>query len=110
MGKPNFKSINPNSAILSGNNTEKTDGAAVDRIPAQTEPVQQKDEKAKYLRLDITKYKDYIALMADYTTNSTGKYKSMTQYILDLIEADKQANIELYEKLSKIEQMKRELM
>jgi hypothetical protein len=109
MGKPNFKNMNPNSAILNGG-TEKTDSAAVDRVPAQTEPVQQRDEKAKYLRLDITKYKDYIALMADYTTNSTGKYKSMTQYILDLIEADKQNNLELYEKLSRIEQMKRELM
>ena len=49
-------------------------------------------------------------LMAEHTSNTTGKYVSMTQYILRLIEADKQKNLETYEKLEQIERMKRELM
>lgn len=69
-----------------------------------------KDIKKKYLRLDITNYQDYISLMADYKTNTTGEYVSMTQYILRLIEADKQKNMELYGKLEEIEKMKKELI
>ncbi len=69
-----------------------------------------KDIKKKYLRLDITNYQDYISLMADYKTNTTGEYVSMTQYILKLIEADKQKNMELYGKLEEIEKMKKEII
>lgn len=69
-----------------------------------------KDIKKKYLRLDITNYQDYISLMADYKTNTSGEYVSMTQYILRLIEADKQKNMELYGKLEEIEKMKRKLI
>lgn len=73
---------------------------------------EEKPEKApqkKYLRLDITDCQEYISLMAAYTSKTTGKYTSMTQYILKLIEADKQANTALYSKLQAIEQMKDEL-
>lgn len=86
--------------------------AAIEPKQAQPEPQQNKSVKKgqKYLRLDITGYQDYIFLMAEHLTNSSGKYVSMTQYILRLIEADKQQNIELYGKLEKIENMKRELI
>ncbi len=69
-----------------------------------------KDIKKKYLRLDITNYQDYISLMADHKTNTSGEYVSMTQYILKLIEADKQKNLKLYGKLEEIEKMKKELI
>ena len=72
--------------------------------------VTQEKKKPEYLRLDVTDYKDYISLMAEHTSNTSGKYVSMTQYILRLIEADKQKNLETYEKLEQIERMKRELM
>ena len=48
--------------------------------------------------------------MADHLTITSGKYVSMTQYILGLIKADKEKNIELYEKLEQIEKMKKELI
>lgn len=73
---------------------------------------EEKPEQApqkKYMRLDITDCQEYISLMAAYTSKTTGKYTSMTQYILKLIEADKQANTALYSKLQAIEQMKDEL-
>nr|UVM91479.1 MAG: hypothetical protein [Bacteriophage sp.]UVY39266.1 MAG: hypothetical protein [Bacteriophage sp.]DAO17282.1 MAG TPA: hypothetical protein [Bacteriophage sp.] len=73
---------------------------------------EEKTEQApqkKYMRLDITDCQEYISLMAAYTSKTTGKYTSMTQYILKLIEADKQANTALYSKLQAIEQMKDEL-
>ena len=113
---PNFKKGNPN-AILAGENkepesTQKDISAAVEPIKTPPEPQQKKSNTKKgqkYLRLDITNYQNYISLMADYASNTSGKYVSMTQYILRLIEADKQQNIELYEKLEQIENMKREL-
>lgn len=86
---------------------------AVETKPAtpETQQNKSKDKKGqKYLRLDITDYQDYISLMADHLTNTSGKYTSMTQYILRLIEADKQQNIAVYEKLEQIEKMKRELI
>jgi len=98
---------------LSGRNTD-----AQKEIPTTVEPKQSKPKlqqntvkkKAKYLRLDVTNCQDYVSLMAEHMTNTSGKYMSMTQYILKLIEADKQQNIELYEKLKRIEQMKHELI
>ena len=77
--------------------------------PTHKAPKQEK-KKPEYLRLDVTDYKDYISLMAEHTSNTSGKYVSMTQYILRLIEADKQKKLETYEKLEQIERMKRELM
>lgn len=114
---PNFKKGNPN-AILAGEHKEpdstQTDiSAAVEPVKTPLEPQQKKSNTKKgqkYLRLDITNYQDYISLMADHASNTSGKYVSMTQYILRLIEADKQQNIELYEKLEQIESMKRELI
>lgn len=94
----NTTTIEPKSAA---DDTEK--------IPTPKAPKQEK-KKPEYLRLDVTEYKDYVSLMAEHTSNTTGKYVSMTQYILRLIEADKQKNIETYEKLEQIERMKRELM
>lgn len=114
MGK-SFKNSDPNS-LLSGATqhiepTEKPQTAVVVTTP-QTTPKQteSKDKKKKYLRLDVTAYQDYISLMSTHLTATSGKYVSMTQYILDLIEADKQRNSELYEKLEQIENMKRDLM
>ena len=94
----NTTTIEPKSAA---DDTEKN--------PTPKAPKQEK-KKPEYLRLDVTDYKDYISLMAEHTSNTTGKYVSMTQYILRLIEADKQKNIATYEKLEQIERMKRELM
>lgn len=113
----NLKKINPNT-VLAGNYKEsdppKTDThATVEIKPTPAEPQQNKSKGKKgqkYLRLDITDYQNYISLMADHMTNTSGKYVSMTQYILRLIEADKQQKIELYEKLEQIENMKRELI
>lgn len=97
-----------------GNTTPKADTPpAVDPRQTEPEPRQKKIKEKKgqkYLRLDITGYQNYISLMADHLTNTSGKYVSMTQYILRLIEADKQQNIEIYEKLEQIEKMKRELI
>ena len=108
-----FKGNDPNKTLLppKSNNTE-SNNVAVDDTEKNHTPKAPKQEKKKpeYLRLDVTDYKDYISLMAEHTSNTSGKYVSMTQYILRLIEADKQKNIETYEKLEQIERMKRELM
>ena len=104
-------------ALQNMNNTAKNTttiepkSAAVDteKNPTPKAPKQEK-KKPEYLRLDVTEYKDYISLMAEHASNTTGKYVSMTQYILRLIEADKQENLATYEKLEQIERMKRELM
>ena len=116
MAKPNFKKNNPNAILagdykepeLSNKNTSTT--VEVESIPVQPEPKQSKRKGQKYLRLDITHYQDYISLMVDYEKSTSGKYVSMTQYILRLIEADKQKNKALYEKLEQIEKMKSELI
>lgn len=85
--------------------------AAAEAVMAEPQQNENKNKKGqKYLRLDITDYQEYISLMADHASNTSGKYVSMTQYIHWLIEADKQQNIELYEKLEQIENMKRELI
>ena len=71
-------------------------------------------KKTKYLRLDITGLEDYVSLMAEHLTNTSGHRVSMTKYIRQLIEADKQQNSELFEKLmqinEQIDNMKRELI
>ena len=118
MGK-SFKKDDPNKAIMNkSNNTEAPEPKEIEVEPKApdkdilptTTPKKQEKKKPEYLRLDVTEYKDYVSLMAEHTSNTTGKYVSMTQYILRLIEADKQKNIETYEKLEQIERMKRELM
>ncbi len=91
---------------LTVNDSSTQDSASQETVPAPPP----KDIKKKYLRLDITNYQDYISLMADHKTNTTGEYVSMTQYILKLIEADKQKNMELYGKLEEIEKMKQKLI
>lgn len=114
---PYFKKGNPN-AILAGENkeldsTQKDISAVIEPTKTPPEPQQNKSNTKKgqkYLRLDITDYQNYISLMANHASNTSGKYVSMTQYILRLIESDKQQNIELYEKLEQIENMKRELI
>ncbi len=72
-------------------------------------PSEEKKKKS-YLKLDITDYQEYINLMAAHLTTTSGKYVSKTQYILGLLKADKEKNIELYEKLEKIEEMKKKLI
>ena len=109
-----FKGNDPNKTLLppKSNNTESNNAAGdteKNPTPKAKAPKQEK-KKSEYLRLDVTDYKDYISLMAEHTSNTSGKYVSMTQYILRLIEADKQKNLETYEKLEQIERMKRELM
>lgn len=115
-----FKKNKPNE-ILAGTIQEPKPKNEPKEVPQTTvvEKVQQKTQehavnkekkKQKYLRLDITEYQDYIALMAEHLKNTSGKYVSMTQYIQRLIEADKQRNIELFEKLENIEKMKREII
>lgn len=91
-----------NSKIDSSNQNTNSQEAASALPP--------KNVKKKYLRLDITNYQDYISLMADHKTNTSGEYVSMTQYILRLIEADKQKNIKIYEKLKEIENLKQNIV
>lgn len=67
-------------------------------------------KQTKYLRLDITGLEDYVSLMAEHLTNTSGNNVSMTKYIRQLIEADMQQNSELFEKLMKIENMKRKVI
>ena len=86
--------------------TKKTEPQTIKLV--KEEKTEQAPQK-KYMRLDITDCQEYISLMAAYTSKTTGKYTSMTQYILKLIEADKQANTALYSKLQAIEQRKDEL-
>ncbi len=112
-----LKKINPNM-ILAGDHKEpelpKNDAhAKIEPEPTQPEPQQDKSigkGGKKYLRLDITGYQNYISLMAEHLTNTSGRYVSMTQYILRLIEADKQSNLELFQKLEQIENLKREII
>lgn len=81
-------------------------------VPVSGDPVPgfvTQKRKPRYLRLDITDYYDYVSLMTDHLKNKSGKYISMTQYILRLIEADKQQNLGLYQKLEQIEAMKRDI-
>ena len=90
--------------VPSNENLTESGSLAQDSASQETVPVPPpKDIKKKYLRLDITNYQDYISLMADHKTSTSGEYVSMTQYILWLIEADKQKNMELYGKLEEIE-------
>lgn len=101
------------TSVPKSTEVEKEPLAAIETKSTPLEPKQEKIKSKKgkkYLRLDITDYQNYISLMADYFTNTSGKYISMTQYILRLIEADKQQNIKVYEKLEQIEKMKRELI
>ena len=67
-------------------------------------------KKTKYLRLDMTGLEDYVSLMAEHLADTSGEHVSMTKYIRHLIEADKQQNSELFEKLMQIENLKRELI
>lgn len=118
--KKNTSGISALTNLVAPTNTDKVDNepkkvAGEPKAPDKdilppTTPKKQEKKKSEYLRLDVTDYKDYISLMAEHTTNTSGKYVSMTQYILRLIEADKQANLETFEKLEQIERMKRELM
>jgi len=49
----------------------------------------------KYLRLDVDKYHDYLKIMARYSG------VSVTKYIQQLIDADKEKNVKRYEELKK---------
>lgn len=104
----NLTQTNTNPPEVPANeNLTENDSSAQNTNPPE---VPTKDIKKKYLRLDITNYQDYISLMADHKTNTSGEYVSMTQYILRLIESDKQKNMELYGKLEEIEKMKQKLI
>lgn len=110
-----FKGNDPNKILLPPkNNGTESNNLAVDGTEKESTPKVPKQEKEKkkleYLRLDVTEYKDYVSLMAEHMSNTTGKYVSMTQYILRLIESDKQKNLDIYEKLEQIQRMKRELI
>ncbi len=108
-----FKTKNPNAMLAGETNTSTKEEKTVKIEPSSLDTAdserERQQKKQKYLRLNITDYQDYVSLMAEHFTNKNGKYMSMTQYILRLIEADKQENLEIYEKLVKIENMKREI-
>ena len=93
--------------------TDKTEISIGRKTEAQEQPNTASQgiskRKAKYMRLDVTEYQEYLKLMAEYTAKSTGKYTSMTQYIQRLIEEDRRKNKELYDKLEQIEKLKAEL-
>ena len=61
------------------------------------------DGKKDYLKLDITDVKQYIDLVSEHSG------KSKTQYIVDLIKADRERNKEAFEKLKEIEALKAEV-
>ncbi len=82
-------------------------------MPETREETSRKKEgtgEKKYLRLDITEYQEYVSLMSQYASKTSGKHVSMTQYILRLIEADRQDKKDIYDKLIQIEQMKNEII
>ena len=93
LNRPNTNTPEP-PANENNSSVQDTDSQKQDSAPPP------KDIKKKYLRLDIT----------NYQTNTSGEYVSMTQYILRLIEADKQKNMELYGKLEEIEKMKKDII
>ena len=100
----NKKNI-PDKQVETNKQTKETEEIVVNNNAEAKEK-----KKPKYLRLDITEYQDYIKLMAQHESDNSRKYVSMTQYILRLIEADKQQNIKKYEQLEQIEKMKREIV
>lgn len=108
----NKQDSNTTQIIPSQNKSEgdKKEGEAVVNKQGESNPADPPSKKPKYLQLNITDYQDYISLMAEHEKTVTGKYMSMTKYILQLIEADKQKNIKLYTKLEEIEKMKREII
>lgn len=111
---------------MMGYATQAGQDKPADDKPEQTASVQSAPQKAtapaasngkkktKYLRLDITGLEDYVSLMAEHLTNTSGDNVSMTKYIRGLIEADMQQNSGLFEKLKQlneqIESMKHELI
>ncbi len=103
----NEQNSNAKETIPAQNENE---GEAIINKQGQSNSADSLPKKPKYLQLNITDYQDYISLMAEHEKTVTGKYMSMTKYILQLIEADKQKNIELYTKLEEIEKMKREII
>lgn len=106
MATKKFSNNNPLEILGGAQPPEPKEIPTVESTLLEKEP---KKEKS-YLRLDITEYQEYVALMADHLTITSGKYVSMTQYILRLIKADREKNIELYKKLEQIEKMKKELI
>lgn len=110
--KNNEQNSNETKIIPAQNKSEgdKKEGEAVMNKQGKSNPADSPQKKPKYLQLNITDYQDYISLMAEHEKDVTGKYVSMTKYILQLIEADKQKNIKLYTKLENIEKMKREIV
>lgn len=94
--------------------TDKTEISIGRKTEAQEQPntASQGISKrtAKYMRLDVTEYQEYLKLMTEYTAKSTGKYTSMTQYIQRLIEEDRRKNKELYDKLEQIEKLKADII
>ncbi len=108
----NEQNSNAKEIIPAQNESEgdKKEGEAIINKQGQSNSADSLPKKPKYLQLNITDYQDYISLMAEHEKAVTGKYMSMTKYILQLIEADKQKNIELYTKLEDIEKMKREII
>lgn len=97
-------------ATQAGQDNKPGQEAAQTTLQEPSEQVGSNEQKkTKYLRLDISGLEDYVSLMAEYVTNTGGIHVSMTKYIRQLIEADKQQNSELFEKLKQIEDMKQEL-
>ena len=95
----------------------KPEQAASAQTTSQNPPEQtagNEKKKSRYLRLDLTDLEDYVSLMAEHLTNTSGNHISKTKYIRQLIEADKQKNSELFERLQQlneqIESMKRDLI
>ena len=93
---------------------DKTEISMVQKTKAQEKPITTSQgiskRKAKYMRLDVTEYQEYLRLMTEYTAKSTGKYTSMTQYIQRLIEEDRRKNKELYDKLEQIEKLNADII
>ena len=92
----NFETDNIGASEDTQNNLD------INNTKSHGEPTPKKNKK--YLRLDITDNQEYISLMADYNN------VSMTKYINQLIEADRQINGDTFSKLAEIERQKRELI
>ena len=101
--KKNFSNNNVFENFGNDNIGASEEPGNVDINMSKTPAAEPKKEK-KYLRLDITDNQEYISLMADHNK------VSMTKYINQLIEADKQSNSDTFKKLAEIERQKRELI
>lgn len=102
-GLANRLSKTPTEAITGTTKEPQTsrEQSTIEPQKQQKETIEepQKDQEKKYMRLDITGLDEYLKEISQYNK------KSMTKYIQELIEADKEKNQETYKKLLEIKSL-----